>query len=363
MATITDSLLTVLRLVGGSQYAQQMRAAAASTQTLATAQAGATASATGLRLGTFAAMAEIGIGIGIIGSAIAAFGKEEEAIFSLTLALKNMGSSLKADDLVAYADGIRKTTSLSREAVISLLTQEQAAGVLKNSYQAVTKTIVDFSRGEHISLEEAGQAVLRGIEGRSRGLAKYHIQVQNTGDKLKNFAIIQQKIEGLFGGAGAAERDTLKGSIDALSNSVTALLETAGNRLANVLVPAIHLLTAAIDQLEQHPIIAAILTGGLGGAGIGAGIGALVGNPLLGALIGGGIGGAAGLLGGLLGPHQNPAEKVGTGKERLATEATLGKIAENTASLSPLIRAVLGGTGEVARRAFTYRDFAMSVKI
>jgi hypothetical protein len=356
MPTVSDTLLTILKLQGGPAYASQLGLAAKSVEGVAVAETAAAQGANVLKQGfnslggsTALLLGEIGAVVLAAQQAVQTFAQDEAQIFRTTIVLRNLGNSLPIEKVQAFAAELQKTVAIDDEAVVSLVGMEKRFGVADNQIEATTKTIVDFSKATGIDLAQAGEVVGRAMLGQTRGLRALGIQMTDTGDKSKNLAIIQTKLNALFGGAGAAERNTVAGSFTALKESLSNLLSAIGDKLSVVIVPAINALTSALDLLVQHiPIVTAAL-GALIGARFGP-IGALVG-------------GLAGLGLGLLPGRANAAQAIGTGKEKLATEETLSRIEKNTAQLSPLIAQVIGGTGEVARRAVSFRDTRMAFGI
>jgi hypothetical protein len=365
VATVTDSLITLLQLKGGPQYAQQMKQAAGATGALATAQkesAGAgkeLASAFGLAL---TGAAGIAAGIGLIKKSVAAFAESEQATFRSTILLRNLGNSYPIEKAQAFASALQATTAADDEAVVGVIASLKAFGAQDNQLEGLTKTILDTSEALGLGLAETTQAVGLGALGSTRGLRQLKITMTDTHNAAKNLAIEQKKLDALYGGAAAARIKTYQGAMDRLGKSFDNVFETAGDG-ANVLVTAINKLADALNALSQNKFLSTTLVGAGAGAAIGGGLGLLGATPFsvgAGALGGGLIGALIGGLFGLLPGHKNAAAAIGTGNARAATEATLQKIADNTAQLSPFIRQVIGGTGEVARRSFTFRDARMS---
>ncbi len=365
MATVTDFLVTVLKMQGGPQYAATMQQASGATQALAAAQAKSAdavkelAGAFGLAL---TGAAGIAAGIGLIKKSVSAFGESEQSIFRSTIVLRNLGNSYPVEKAQEFASALQATTAADDEALVGVQAMLKSFGVMDNQIPGLTKTILDTSEALGIDLNEATRAVALGSLGYTRGLRQLRIQMADTGNQAKNLEIEQKKLDALYGGAAAARINTYQGAIDRLGKAFDNVFETAGDG-ANVLVTAINKLATALNSLSENKILSRALVGAGVGAGVGFGVGALGATPFsagAGLLGGSLIGGLVGALLGLLPGHKNAAAQIGTGKSRAATEDTLQKVADNTAQLNPLIRQVIGGTGEVARGALSFRDMRMA---
>ena len=346
MAVVTDVLQTLMVVKGAdtaiaafSQTGQTLQGVAAR-QTLATR--GAALFSTALQsLGGVAGIVTIGLGAlaAATTKALQTFAEDEQAIFRTTVVLRNLGNSFPIERAQAFASEIQKTVAIDDEAIVSLIGLEKRFGIADEQIEATTRTIVDFSKATGIGLEEAGQTVGKALLGQTRGLKALGIEFKATGNKARDLATIQAKLNALFGGAGAAQRNTLAGSVTALNEALANLFSAIGQKLAPLIIPFIDKMTSAIDKLTSNLDLF---------LGV---IGNFVGGPL-GGLIGQALGRSAG--------QPNAAEKIGTGKGGLATEGTLKEIAENTEKQSELIRRVLGGPGTAARGALNARDFRLA---
>lgn len=356
--TVTDTLLTLLKMVGGPAYSREMEKAAKATDNLARAEGERAARGKALNnllgdLGVSNVLlaSKVGAVTYAVSKAVQTFAEDETAIFRATVVLRNLGNSFPIERAQAFAAQIQKSVAIDDEAVVALIGLEKRFGIADDQIEKTTKTIIDFSKATGIGLEEAGSAVGRALLGQSRGLRALGIDFKATGDKAKDLATIQEKLNALFGGAGEAERNTVAGTFTALREAMNNLLSTIGDKLSTVIIPVVNALTAAIQFLADHAQLATAAFGALAGLILGGPLGAL-------------IGGLLGLGAGFLPSRANPAEKIGTGKGGLATEATLAKIEDNTKKTADaFVRQVLGGPGVVAKGAFTQRDARLAFGI
>lgn len=362
MATVTDQLITVLKLTGAREYAEGMHTAEQAVKKLGGATKGAApggAAPGGLAGivqslgGPGAAAVKGGVLLALAKGArdsVEAFADAEQSVFRTTVVLKNLGSSLPISQVQGFASQMQAATGINDEAIVSTVGLLKRFGAADNQIESLTKTVADFSAGMGISMEEAGTAVGHALIGNTRMLRNMGIEFKATGDRAKDLATIQKKLNDLFGGAAEARRNTVAGSFEALKNAFGDLLEAIGSKLANIVVPVVQALTAVITFFANNIILFTTAVGALAGLVLGGPVGALVG-----ALAGLGLG--------LLPDRANQAANIGNGKTKLATEDTLNKIEKNTSKLNEsLISQVLGGPGTVANVAGNWRDLALGFR-
>ena len=351
--TFQDVLQTILKVTGGPAYSKGLESAAKALDKHAEAEErgkertkqlkeafGELGGSSVLLAGEFTAVAAA------VGESVKAFAEEEQVAFRVGVLLKNLGNTMPIEKAQQLAGALREGTSFSDKQTLSLIGLEKQFGVADDKVEGLAKTILDATKGnvKGLGLEEVSNAVLRGINGQTKGLKNLGIIFEDTGNKANNMLIIEQKLNNLFGGAAGAERNTLAGTFDALKASLEELFEAVGSKLATVIVPVLNVVVKVIDYLTDHVYLFTAALGAIAGNAIGGPVGAL-------------IGGLIGLGAGFLPGKSNPAAQVGNGKDRLATEATLQQIEQNTKSTQDaFIKAVLGGPGAVARTAFTARD-------
>lgn len=360
MATITDQLITVLKLVGANEYAHGLHTAEKAVEKLAGSHKKAKAAGVG-KEGEAAGgggLADLLSPKKLTGGALAflgvqglrQFSEAEGVIFRTTVALKNLGSSLQINDVQQFASGMQQLTGINDEAIVSTVGLLKRFGAQDDQIKSLTATIADFSRGSGISMEHAGTAVGHALIGNTRMLRNMGIEFKSTGDRAKDFVKIQETLNNIYGGSAKAFRNTLPGSIEALSNAFGDLFEAIGSKLATVVVPIVNALTDVVNFFANNIILFTTAVGALAGFVLGGPMGAL-------------IGAVAGLGVGLLPNKGNAAEGIGNGKSKLATEDTLNKIEKNTSKLNEsLISQVLGGAGTVANAAGNWRDMALGFR-
>jgi len=362
---VTTGIVTAAQTAGQialQVYIAASAAAAAATGTLAAAQAAAsaatgvlTAALAGLDLalapiiGIFiaisAAVVSFVAAMALAKAAIESFADESRELFQAQLVFQNLGTSLPIEQFRQFANTISSSFGISRREIESAGAVLAEVGVKGSQMQEALKTIADLARGTNKSFGETAESFAAGIEGRTRALRAFRIEIENTGSRAANLARIEQQAELRYRDAAEAFRNTLPGAIDTLHVSLANLLSDIGEKLAPAIVPVVNLITDAVQWLDRNLDVLAVS------------IGTLVGqlSPLLGFI--------AAMTG--LGAHlgNSPAAQMGRDGQP-ATEKTVQQIADNTAKTADVIeQAVLGGAGTRAKQAFTWRDYQMSLRI
>lgn len=351
MATIQDSLLTILKLQGVGEYVAGMGSAATATSNLAKTTAAMQKSIAGVTLPLLSLGA-------VVGFSIKAFADDEQQIQRTANVLKNMGSSLPITELQRFSEELAKNTSVDDEAIVALGGLLTQFGLTGDQVKSSLRPIIDASVDTGKSLDEIGEAIGRAVRtGQGRGLVSLGVVFKSTGNQAKDLKSIIDQLDFRHIGAGAAELGTVTGSIKDLKEALSDLASTIVHDLAPSLISLLHGLKSIADFFSEHQDL--FLT--LAGAAIGARFGGLQG-----ALAGGVAGhilaqelerrrGTANAAAGALGQTGDPT-----------THRLLGKIEENTdpnKQADALAREVLGGPGTVAAGAANWRDFNMAMGV
>jgi len=365
VATVTDQLITILKLTGANEYAHGLHTAEKAVEKLGKAQkkgfgveGGQIGPADPNKFRNVAALLRSGVGKAGVGGALAflgiqgtrAFAEAEQGAFRTSVALRNLGSSLNIQQVQQFSSQLAQATGVASGEITETVGLLKRFGASDKDVEGLTKTIADFSVGTGISMKEAGTAVGHALIGNTRILKNMGIEFKATGDRAKDLAAVQKKLNDLFGGAGEANRNTVAGAFGVLKESFGSLLEAIGSKLANIVVPVVNILSSVIGFFANNVVLFTTAVGALAGFILGGPMGAL-------------IGGIAGLGLGLLPNRADQAANIGNGKSKLATEDTLSKIEKNTSKLNEaLIQQVLGGPGTVANAAGNWRDLALGLR-
>ena len=225
MATTTDVLETVFRITGFGQFASTMAQAANAAQTFAAAQAaaaagtltlaGAASTLIGPILLIVGALALLTAGFDLVTKALKAFSEESKKLFSTSVVLKNLGSSLTGEDVRRFADQVSRQTGIQRPEIEEGASQIARTGIAGPSVVRALKAAADATRAFDMTFEEASTNIAKGILGSERGLKAFGATLQDTGSRAANLELIMQQINLRAQNAAAAFRETLPGAMDA----------------------------------------------------------------------------------------------------------------------------------------------------
>ncbi len=164
-----------------------------------------------------------------------AAGRESEtAINAFNQSLANTGkfSATTSEEMKKFAEQLQKTTNIEDEAVLKSAALIQQLGNLdKEGLQRATSAAADLSAALGIDLQSASNLLGKAAQGNVEMLKKYGIQVEDTGNKSKDFAAALSQIEGRFGGTAAALTNTLQGALDRASISFGDIKENVGTAI------------------------------------------------------------------------------------------------------------------------------------
>jgi hypothetical protein len=190
--------------------------------------------------------------------------ESEAATAQLESAVKSASVSvrLSVGDFQAFAKQMQATTTFTDEAVSSvetiLLSFRSLSG---QTILNATSAVLDLSTRMGVDLTSAARLVGRALEDPEKGLTAlarsgviFSQSQQATiktlvamGQKAQAQALILQELEKRFGGAAAAARDTLGGSLTALANQFGDLFEGDKNSFSKA-TKSINALTAALND-------------------------------------------------------------------------------------------------------------------
>lgn len=341
--TVTDVLLTTFSLRGADTLIQATNLSADAFTKLAAAE-GVVHAATATLGGGLTALAGsplalVGLAVGaatlamkVHGEALKAFGDSEDSIARVAIQMRNLGNVFPIDQLNDFAGGLTRLTGIDDELITSLGVAAAQFGLTRKQIEADLPKILDIAVANKMDPNEVFTKFKQAAGGRLQGLRAFNINPDLIKGDLRDIDSLINQVGKSFEGTAAAFRNTLPGTVNAFHTAVGNLAEAIGRLLSPTWVPLLNLFIGAIERATAllqaiadffHLPTAADL--GKGRAGSTAGAMALKGDP----------------------EH---------------TEL-LGQIAGSTASTSQFISEVLGGSGEVARSAFSTREARMAFGI
>lgn len=178
--------------------------------------------------------------IGIRG--IVEFGKESVEAFErsesqskrLENTLKNLGASAKDIEIL-------KSSIISLSAAFPYLTRADLTEVQQKlitygkltaeQIKELTPTILNFAANQRIGIAEATDVITKALEGNSRGLKSYGINIKDAGDETGRFNLIQDELGRRVANAGNVFADTSEGKVAIYQKRLIELKQSIGEQL------------------------------------------------------------------------------------------------------------------------------------
>lgn len=134
-----------------------------------------------------------------------AAGRESQvATNAFNLALANTGkfSEKTSESFQKFAEGLQKSTNISDEAILTNAALIQSYGKLDSEgLQRATQAAADLSAAIGVDFGTASNILAKASTGNVEALKKYGLQVEDTGNKTKDFESALKQIEQRFGGS------------------------------------------------------------------------------------------------------------------------------------------------------------------
>lgn len=340
---ITDELTTIFKAPDLSGFVAQINAAQLAFAQLGVAEVKAKINLSGLTEGLAAfgaslgknvsSLAQMAVAMVAVGTAFRSFGDDEQSIFRASVTLRNLGMTPLIAELKRFAAEMQKTIAIDDEAVLGIGALLAKFGVAPQQIEPAIKAIVDASKGGKGSIDEIGQAVgIAAATGQARGLRRLVGFLKLTGDEAHRTRQIIDALNRSTEGAGAAQRNTLVGTFQALVEAVKNLAQSIITAFSpdilvflNRLIVIVNALVALFDRL--------------------------------------------GRLNNVFRPQRDPTEGIGSAPgtqgalERDAALAELRGIRQNTAvTADAIVKQVFGGSGTLGSRAANVRALRLALR-
>lgn len=168
--------------------------------------------------------------------------------------LKNLGKEDAFDRLKEKAEGLsREFKTFRADEIVSTFQRLIVYGKLtEGQIDDLTEVIINFAAQQRISIEEATGPILKALEGNSRALKEYGINIKDAKNTTEAFGLIMTQLAPKVEGAAKAFGETTAGQIKKTEVEIQELKETIGQQLQ----PAIKLFYQTIsDGLKGIPQI------------------------------------------------------------------------------------------------------------
>lgn len=123
-------------------------------------------------------------------------------------------------------------------------------GLTSDSVELLTPKIIDFASATGQDLNTALDKVIQGINGSTRGLKEYGINVDSNQTKSQRLASITEQLTGKFKGQAETVAKTSTGAFAQLTNAIDNLQERIGEGIASNLAGFVKSLTDLVTPAE-----------------------------------------------------------------------------------------------------------------
>ncbi len=172
----------------------------------------------------------------VVVKAVMDYREQEIATNALTQAMINNGVYSKAlkDDYLAQAAAIQKVTLFGDEQVIGAQAAIQAQIGEGKVTKELTMAVADLAQAKKMDLVSAAELVAKTLGSSNNMLARQGVQFDNNTRGAERLTAVTEALNQKFGGQATAATSGY-GAIKQLSNAVSDVLETFGEKLLPVL--------------------------------------------------------------------------------------------------------------------------------
>lgn len=202
-----------------------------------------------------------------IGFSIKAYGQQEAASKSLTLAMQNAGIYSKQlfNNYRDQASALQALTGIDDDEIAMAQAQVQARIGQTVITKELTKAMLDLSVGQKMSLEAAGELISKGIDGQTMALKKAGIEIRENLTQQERMAEIIAKVNVKYGDQAEAANKGV-GSLKGLKAAFGEVQEEIGKNFGEKFEMATKFLTGFLTETSRNEELlrfaAAITAGG-----------------------------------------------------------------------------------------------------
>lgn len=183
---------------------------------------------------------------------VRAFAEQEKADRQLDAALKQLGYDAAAlgPAFRAQASDMQAALGVSDDMVQSMQTLMLRFGTAPKDIEPTTRALLDYAAATGTDATAAAQQLMSAVERGSSALGKSGVVIDATGDKTQDLARFVEVLGARFGGAAAANADTLEGRVRKATEALGEVKEAFGGMMAAVEAKT-GILQAATDSLKS----------------------------------------------------------------------------------------------------------------
>jgi hypothetical protein len=156
------------------------------------------------------------------------------------------------DELMGAADKLQaKFKYLDNDEIVAVFNRLITYGKLtKNQIEQLTPVIIDFAAKQRISIEQGSSIIIKALEGNTRSLKEYGIELKKGATEADRFTAIMTQLKGKVEGAGEAFQNTASGGIAVARQELKDMEEEIGNKLIPALSGFLKWVNGAIEGLK-----------------------------------------------------------------------------------------------------------------
>lgn len=176
----------------------------------------------------------------------------DSAFQKFNIALANTGkfSEKSSAEFKDFAETLETTAGIAGETTLKAGALIQSLGNLSGQgLQRATQAAADLSAAIGVDFETAANILGKASQGNVEALKKYGVQVEDTGNKTKDFDSALRQIENRFGGSAVSSVNTFAGALNIAKNSFDDVFKTLGQSITNT--PALKGLAQGVGKVFQ----------------------------------------------------------------------------------------------------------------
>jgi len=158
-------------------------------------------------------------------------GVQEDAVNALNVSLAQTGkfTAQRSKDFQQFASELQATSKFGDEVILKNAAIIQSFGKLdSDGLKRATQAAADFAAGSGKSFDEVTKIIARASAGQVEPLKELGIQIENTGDRQRDFEKALSQIEKRFSGSALAALNTYTGAQAQAANIVGDFKEEVG---------------------------------------------------------------------------------------------------------------------------------------
>jgi hypothetical protein len=177
-----------------------------------------------------------------------AFMESDKAQRQLAVVAKDLTDAFKQQ-----AQAIAETNNLSDELVMGVQTMLLRYGEAPAAVEATTQAVLDYAAATGADAQTATDALTRGVEAGTGHFKGLGISIEATGDKTKDLSLATAELAKKYGGAAAADAESLSGGIRGASEAFGELQESFGGFLATIAekTGGLYAVTTALREMGE----------------------------------------------------------------------------------------------------------------